>query len=58
MWLTNIPITLIEGSSVVIPCYGMLQLNHTPSCRIQDRLDIRRPECRIRNFFKPSSDGV
>jgi hypothetical protein len=28
---------------VVIACYGMLQLNHSPSCRMQDRLDIRRP---------------
>jgi hypothetical protein len=28
---------------VVIACYGMSQLNHPPSCRMQDRLDIRLP---------------
>jgi hypothetical protein len=40
---------------VVIACHRMLQLNDCPSWCKQDRLDIRRPECRIRNLFKTPS---
>jgi hypothetical protein len=43
---------------VVIACYRMLPLNDYPSWCMQDRLDIGRPECRIRNLFKTPSDRV